>query len=106
MSLNFNAAFQSEFTPASPKKTAVSVPAGDGFMAAMEQLINEEHKRTVTVGASAEQQGAAMQKNKFLIEEGKNLKFPMDDDIIQDLLTTVKGKIKQLKELRQQLDLD
>ena len=75
-------------------------------MAAMEQLINEEHKRTVTVGGAQEQSGAAMQKNKFMLEDGKNLKFPMDEDIMQELLDTVKSKLKQLKDLREELELN
>ena len=106
MTLNFNAAFQTDYAQPTGKKNVAIAPGGEAFLAAMEELINEEHKRTVTVGGANEQSGAAMQKNKFMIEDGKNLKFPMDEDILQELLETVKSKIKQLKQLRENLDLN
>ena len=107
MTLSFNAAFQSELQPQrSAAKAGPSAEDGLAFMAAMEQMINQEHKRSVTVGSTSQQNGAAMQKHKFMIEDGKNLKFPMDEDIMQELLDTVKAKIKQLKQLREELDLN
>ena len=107
MTLGFNAAFQSELNASNPSLRAATSPEdAAAFLAAIDGVLSIERKRRGSVSASAQQHGADMQKNKFLLEDGSKLKFPMDEDIMQALLETVKDKIAQLKQLRDELKLN
>ncbi len=107
MTVPFGPAFNSEFsTQFQPKKAPTSAPgSGEAFLAAMDQVVKEEAKRRTLVETADNDANANLSKNKILLEDGKNLKFPMDEDIMQELLETVKGKIGQLRQLKEELGL-
>ena len=86
------------------RKNAHALPGSEGFVAAIEQVMHEEHRRVAIVSESGRQQGAALRQQKDLAENGKALKFPLDEDILLELLDTVKTKIGQLKQLKEDLD--
>ena len=111
MSVGVNLPFESEFIRGSRGDRSVAPTAADSqepgaFLAAVDGVIAMEQQRRRSVSASQQQHGAGMQKHKFLLEDGDTLKFPMDEEIMQELLCTVKSKIAQLKQLKDSLDLN
>ena len=108
MTAPLNAAFHAEFSnQIQPKRNLGVSPANpEAFLAAMDQAGKEEAKRRTLVETAEDNHGAGLSKNKLILEDGKNLKFPMDDDIMQELLETVKGKISRLRDLKESLGLE